>query len=247
MTIGIYCILHKSSGRCYVGKSINIERRRWQHEYHLTKPHRDSKSTNRYLYAAVQKYGWDAFEFLVLEEFDAGINELMMSERELFFMDKLGACVSGFNLRRDSSSKMIVAEATRRLLSKNQTGEKNANYGNKWNTAQRNRMSEIATNRHRNTDAYGDEWRKRLSVASHEVWSDLDKRAAMAKAVSNAKKKYRFMQFDRSGNVLRIWDDIAEIVSANPEYKWQNIYSVCNGHKPSYMGFIWKKVLRDAN
>lgn len=26
-----------------------------------------------------------------------------------------------------------------------------------------------------------------------------------------------------------------------PYYKWQNIYSVCNGYKPSIYGYIWRK------
>jgi hypothetical protein len=38
--------------------------------------------------------------------------------------------------------------------------------------------------------------------------------------------------------------EIRIIIKANPNFKWQNIYSVCNGYKPTYMGFIWKKELK---
>jgi hypothetical protein len=37
----------------------------------------------------------------------------------------------GYNLRRDSSTQMIVHEETKQLLSKCNLGENNPNYGNK--------------------------------------------------------------------------------------------------------------------
>jgi hypothetical protein len=55
------------------------------------------------------------------------------------------------------------------------------------------------------------------------------------------KKKYKFLQYDKENNFLKEWDSVEEIISNNPNFKWQNIYSVCNDYKKSYMGFIWKK------
>ena len=66
----------------------------------------------------------------------------------------------------------------------------------------------------------------------------------MRKKVSIAVKKYRFQQYTRDGEFIREWESVKEIVAENPGYKWQNIYSVCNGYKKTYMGFVWKKVLK---
>lgn len=92
---------------------------------------------------------------------------------------------------------------------------------------------------------YGDEWRRRQSEASTRTWEDHDKRRAMATKVSKAKEKYDYLQYARDGvTLIRRWGSVKEIVSENPEYKWQNIYNVCHGHKPTYRGFIWKQILR---
>lgn len=50
-----------------------------------------------------------------------------------------------------------------------------------------------------------------------------------------------FEQYSRDGILLKVWDSVFEIIENNPTYKWQNIYSVCNGYKKTYMGYIWKK------
>lgn len=47
----------------------------------------------------------------------------------------------------------------------------------------------------------------------------------------------------RNGRTLLCcWLSVKAIVEANPGYKWQNIYNVCHGHKPSYMGFTWRQI-----
>lgn len=59
MTCGIYLIKHKSSGRAYVGQSVNIESR--------FRDHRAGKGSVK-LSAALNKYGAEGFEFKVLLE-----------------------------------------------------------------------------------------------------------------------------------------------------------------------------------
>lgn len=66
----------------------------------------------------------------------------------------------------------------------------------------------------------------------------------MTKKVSESKRKYDFEQYSKDGELLKVWESVEQIVLANPEYKWQNIYSVCNGYRISYRGFIWKKKLK---
>lgn len=245
MTVGIYAIRHVESGKRYIGKSVNVEYRLIQHKSLLTKPIR-SKDCNRHLYNAVQKYGWHKFVTEVVEKFDH-IDEAHIAARELFWMDEYNTCDRkyGYNLRRDSSTKMIVHEETRALQAISMLGEGNPNYGNNWSETQKDAMRLTQQLRHIMTDAYGEDWRKRQSEAQRTRWENTppEKRAAMAEKVSNSKIKYDYEQYDRTGEILiRTWSSVKEIVSENPTWKWQNIYSVCHGHKPTYRGFVWRQV-----
>lgn len=243
MTIGIYAIRHSDSGKVYIGKSGNIEHRFWAHRYYLQKVPRSETHTNRHLWNAVQKYGISAFQFKILEIFPA-IDEALIAERELFWMDMHNSCdrKHGYNLRRDSSTGMVVHPETLLMRSVFSLGRANPNYGNKWEDWQRERMSMQVKERHKLGIGYNDEWRAKLSVTSSNIWKDEAKKKRMAEKVSVKKQKYDFDQYSRDGQFIRRWSSVKEIVEHNPTYKWQNIYNVCHGHKPTYKGFVWKQV-----
>lgn len=59
---GVYAIVHKPSGKRYVGSSVNIKRRIIKHKYEL----RSSSHSNKHLQAAWRLYGEDQFEFKTL-------------------------------------------------------------------------------------------------------------------------------------------------------------------------------------
>lgn len=199
-------------------------------------------NTNRHLFNAVKKYGIENFSFDVVEEVEG---EESLAERELFWMVELKSTDRdfGYNLRVDSSSKCYVHDETREIFRSIFSGEGNPNFGNKWSDDQKLRMSEIAKSRHE-SGVYGDEWKSKISKASSEMWKDEEKKSEMAKKVAESKRKYDFEQYSKDGELLKVWESVEQIVLANPEYKWQNIYSVCNGYKKSYRGFVWKKKLK---
>ena len=243
MTIGIYSITHVKSGKRYIGKSIDVQARLISHKTNLTSDEYRSKAVNRYLYSAVQKYGWSAFHSEVLESFE-GVNESVIAERELFWMDYFNTTDRkyGFNLRRDSSTSMIVHDETRELLSNLFKGAGNPNYGNRWSDEKKQSMSKRVKARHAAGDIYTDAWKKRQSIATSKMWKiNSVGKSAMASKLSKIKQRYRFIQYRPTGEIVSIWGTVKEIVAANPGYKWQNIYSVCNGYKPTYMGYVWKK------
>lgn len=105
MTIGIYCIRHIESGKRYIGKSIDIERR-W-------KKHR-SGSDNRHLRNAIRKHGINSYHFLILEKFDV-IDDDMLSRREMFWIEHFQTCDRkfGYNLESVSEGSVIVHAETR--------------------------------------------------------------------------------------------------------------------------------------
>lgn len=70
------------------------------------------KDENIHLTNAWHKYGSSSFEYYVLEYLE--INEIKVAERELYWMKQFKALdkESGYNLRSDSDSKMIVHSNT---------------------------------------------------------------------------------------------------------------------------------------
>lgn len=62
MTAGVYFIFNKKTGQLYLGGSMNIEDRIRKH---ISNPNKCS-----YIDNAIQKYGWDKFGWVILEETD---------------------------------------------------------------------------------------------------------------------------------------------------------------------------------
>ena len=85
--------------------------------------------------------------------------------------------------------------------------------------------------------------RAKTGKASSNFWKNNPNiKDEMRKKVKLAKRKYKFEQYDKQMNLIRVWNSIDEIKNHNPNYKWQNIYAVCNGYKPTIYGYIWRKI-----
>lgn len=106
---GIYCIKNIVNNKVYIGKSINIYRRINEHISMLNTKRKDE---NIHLTNAWHKYGSSSFEYYVVEYLE--INEIKVAERELYWIKQFKALdkETGYNLRSDSDSKMIVHSNT---------------------------------------------------------------------------------------------------------------------------------------
>lgn len=107
---GIYCIINTNTLKKYIGKSKNIYKRLHQHVYDLKN---NRKEENPYLQKAWNKYGSDNFEYIILDKFTE-ITEDLLSEKELYYINLFRVTDSkyGYNLRKDSNTKMICHELT---------------------------------------------------------------------------------------------------------------------------------------
>lgn len=81
--IGIYEIVNNANGKRYVGRTLNIPRRKSQHFNSLSK----GDHYNHYLQRSYNKYGADAFTFNVLEYCTSYDDTL---ERERYYIELLG-------------------------------------------------------------------------------------------------------------------------------------------------------------
>ena len=127
---GIYCIRHLSTGKCYVGQSVDIQERLNQHI---------RLKDDSYIERAIKKHGVDAFAFEILELCE----ESNLNQREIHWIASLD-CVSpnGFNLSHGGKGGGRRSQKSRLRMSEAQTGENNPNYGKTFSVEHRRKISE---------------------------------------------------------------------------------------------------------
>ena len=79
--IGIYKIINKINGKCYIGQSTQIEKRWSKHKN--TSHNQTSKAYDYPLYRAFRKYGIENFSFEILEE----CSNLELNEKEKYWIN----------------------------------------------------------------------------------------------------------------------------------------------------------------
>jgi len=241
---GIYGIQNIVNNKIYVGKAKNIYKRIQSHIYGLNS---ESKDENRHLINALNKYGFQNFKCFVIEELE--FNENILKERELYWIQfyKSTDREFGYNLRMDSSTKMIVHDETRKLQSISNSGENNPNFGNKWTPEQKRKMSEIQKERYKKGLAKVnlENSKKGIEVRNQRWKENPELKELMKQRVREKITLYNIEQYDKQTNqLIKVWDCVNDIIIQNPTYKRHNIYAVCSGEKPTMYGYIWKKVLK---
>jgi GIY-YIG catalytic domain len=89
MTMGIYRLYNKVTGRSYIGMSNNIENRIKQHLTKLKNPKtKTSQKAHIRMHKDYKKYGIDSFAYEILEECSS---PLKIYEREQYWMEKFDA------------------------------------------------------------------------------------------------------------------------------------------------------------
>lgn len=157
---GVYAI--RSADKMYIGSSVDISTRFIRHRYHLRK----GDHVNQYLQNAWNKYGEEAFEFVVLEE--CPVDQLL--DREQHYLDcssekynilSTAGSQIGYKHTPEAIAKIsathkgkVVSEETRKKIG-------DANRGRKRSAEARERMS--VSHRGRITS---EETREKLRVAS---------------------------------------------------------------------------------
>lgn len=90
--VGIYLIENKINGKGYVGLSVNIQRRWWDHRSKSMTSNK-KEDLDKPLYKAMRKYGLENFKLTILEE----CPEEKLKEREIFWIEKLDTYRKGYN------------------------------------------------------------------------------------------------------------------------------------------------------
>lgn len=147
---GIYVITNLVNQKKYVGKTKCFGSRIYGHS--STFNTLSKKSINQYLIDSVKKHGKDLFFFTILEE--CSIEDCL--EKELYWIKKLNTIDKniGYNLRMDSSTKMIVHESTKvknsihskRFWANGDHKDHSKKLKKHWETRNRSKQSDVMAN-----------------------------------------------------------------------------------------------------
>ena len=96
----IYKFTNKINGKIYIGQTNDIKPRKRGHK--STAFNEKSHNYHCAFHNAIRKYGWDNFDFEILEEIDDSFGREYLNEREIFFISYYQSLTSqnGYNITK---------------------------------------------------------------------------------------------------------------------------------------------------
>ena len=134
----IYVVEHVESGKRYVGKTIDPDRR-WRE--HRNNSEHDENST--YLYNAIRKHGKEAFIFKIVETVECE-SELSDAEKRWIALYRLDG-IELYNMTDGGDGQRrgwSPSDETRQKMSESHVGEKNSFYGKTHSNETRQKISQ---------------------------------------------------------------------------------------------------------
>lgn len=237
---GIYKLTNLVNGKIYIGKSVNLYVRTLQHRQEASRPARRSYPISK----AIQKYGWDNFELVILETCP-NLSKQDILLREAVWIEKYHSTdkEKGYNIAHHSNDcSGIVRSIETRILMSQIAKERCKKYhpwtGRRHSLETKTKMSQSAKERLKN--GVSDITRNKISFASR-----LQNR-------ENFKKQIK--QIDRqTGQIIKIWNGIvdATISFGRPKNRSSAIWAACNNYvspsnkqssRKTAFGFYWDYV-----
>jgi group I intron endonuclease len=109
MTYGvIYCLTNTVNGKVYIGQTRDYAKR--INQYRLLRC-----KTQPYIYAAIQKHGWDRFKAEIV---DTASDKTQLDFLEMIFISKFNAmnAASGYNLRAGGAGSPLSEDSRAKLI-----------------------------------------------------------------------------------------------------------------------------------
>ena len=131
----VYVHVNKINGKIYIGQTKQTLEQRYKNGYEHC----------RHFWNAIQKYGWDNFEHIILVD-NLSLDMANIIEEELIKKYNATNKDKGYNMKSGGLNH-IPSEETRKLMSKVHKGEKHWNYGKHWDDDFKQRLSKIHSGR----------------------------------------------------------------------------------------------------
>lgn len=238
----IYMHKNKINNKVYIGQTCQEVERRWKNG--------SGYASQPYFYNAIQKYGWDKFDHIILEE---NLTQEQANEREKYYIELYKATNSdyGYNCLSGGS---------------NLTGKNNPMYGKHHSEETRKKMSEIASNRSEETHKkmsesakrrverdgvpfkgkhHSEETKEKLRQTDRSYMQTEEYRQNMSKAVSGGNnsnaKKLKATNLETGEEIIFNYqmEALQFLNLSRSSSKFLN-KAIING--TSYHGYIWKEL-----
>jgi len=148
----IYKITNKVDGKTYIGQTMGVLRRRWQ-------KHCRKNSRCHYLYNAIQKYGEDGFDKIIV---DTAETKEELNEKENHYIQLFNSLApNGYNLKT-TGNQGIYSEESRKKMSKSATGKPGYWTGKHHSDETKELLSKINTSKKHNEKS-----KKKMSEAQN--------------------------------------------------------------------------------
>lgn len=206
------------NGKVYIGITSQTTQARW---------HGGSNySTQPYFYNAIKKYGWDAFEHVVIRE-GLSEEEAKIAERKLIKQYDSRNRSKGYNITPGGDISPMKDPIVRQKSSE-------AHKGKRLSEEQKRKLGEA----HKGY-VPSEEAKKKTSASVTELWKDPEYR----KRNQNGQKKfYRPVEaYDANGGLIGSWGSLKEADAATG-VDFRNIQACCKGKRRIAGGYIWRYV-----
>lgn len=240
---GIYQIKNLVNGKIYIGQSVDIRTRWWQHKSQL----RLNKHINTYLQNSWNKYGEDNFEFSVIEfcEIDK------LDEREIYWINKKNTLnpIYGYNANEGGGGNRgaTLTEEQKEYMSKVKNPEEvvqidfDGNFVKVWRSATHAQRtlenirarSILQCCRHVTSQANGYIW---FFKKEYEKIENFD--VEQYKFQNKRFFDLPILQYDLYGNLIKEW--LCSELSQEKSFNYNVIRKCCNHQKCTYNNYIWK-------
>ena len=249
---GIYMIKNNINGKVYIGQSKNIDIRWTKHKTELNA----NRHANKHLQGAWNKYGCDAFSFLILEECpDCELNkkeqyyiEFYNSFNTGYNLDKGGNGISGFKHTSEQILKMrriqkplivLQFDLNFNLLDRFEGGSCHAGKELGYSKDCIDRCCRHQGRKISYKDSYWvyeDEY-----LSNNFSWEKYLKQIACVTIERNKKIKEnkKICQYTTDRKLIKIWDSFTDIENAG--FIRNQVNTICNKRKDkkTHIGNIW--------
>lgn len=245
MISGIYKITNNINGKIYVGQSIDIPKRIYEHKYKAFC--KDDISYNSAIHNAFRKYGLDNFTFEILEE--VSIKEL--DDKEIFYIKELNSLSpNGYNIQSGGQKYKVHKREPNRCRNCNTE----ISYGAKLclecckksqskNIPPKEELEKLL-NDDFNYTHIGNIYN--VSVNTIKKWC---KRYEIQKPIIEKQEKVKkqikkpVAQIDiNTGKVIMEFNGVNEAARALGKKKSSHITEVCKGRLKQAYGYSWKYI-----
>lgn len=242
----IYMYINKINGKRYVGQAVNFKKR---HQKHISSSYnkKEKYSYNYLFHRAIRKYGIENFKIQILAE-NIPTQE-KMNDYEIFFIKRYNTLVNnkkGYNVASGGSNGNSFAGKTEEEMNEIKRKISEALKGKKCSEETKQKLSEAKKGEnHPNYSKHlSEETKQKISEAhkgkkySESTKQKISKNHADVKGKNNPQAK-RVAQYDKQGNLIRIYDYITQ-VEEELGINHSSIIKCCKGKRKSAGGFVWK-------